>query len=275
MLSRSLLKRVAQAFGAVPPGVVYDAETLELVAELSVGGRGGDLVAGADGVWFATPGDRSLTHVGRDGQTLLHVELPARPKQLALDAGRPLVLCDDDHLLRIDPVSGRIADDLLAPPGTTAVAAEQGSVWVLLTDEGQADGWQLTLAQLHPVTFAVTQTVTLGRSRFFDRPRMYDGTVNVLHEATPGAMGYASFDAVSGAERPTPGELLRVRGIGERGGVRWVHDDGHLCRLDAVTGQELSSGRLGVPRAGSFLLAHGRVWALAWSPSTWNSSTEV
>ena len=274
MLSRSLFKRAARALGAVPRGIALDADTLELVAELDAGGRHGDIVADAHGVWVSTYEDRSLTHVGPSGETLLRVELSARPEELALDGGWPLVRCHNGHLLRVDPTSGRTVADVPAPAGTSAVAAGDGRVWALIADAADSGGWRLALAQLHPVTLGPVETIELGRSRFFGNLCLRDGTVNVLHETAAG-MEYATFDAATGARRPTPEDLMRPAGIGVHRGVRFVHADGHIRRLDAETGKELAEARLSVPRAARFVLAHGRLWAVAWRPSSGRDSSAL
>jgi hypothetical protein len=274
MLSRSFFKRAARVLGAVPDGIVLDAATLELVAELDVGGRHGDIVAGARGAWFSTYEKRSLTYVGPDGETLVHAELAARPEQVTLDGQWPLVRCANGHLLRVEPESGRVVADVPAPPETSAVAVGDGRVWVLIADEGDAHGWRLALAQLDRATLAVTSTIALGRSRFFGNLTVADGLVNVLYE-TPDGMAYATFDAATGAARPTPAALTRPVGIGVHDGVRFVHADGKIRRLDADTGEELAVDRLPVPRAGGFVLAHDRLWALAWPRASRHDSESV
>lgn len=274
MLSRTLFQRAAKVLGAVPRGIVLDADTLELVAEVDAGGRNGDVVASDRGAWFSTFEDRSLTHVSPDGETLLLAELPARPEQLALDGDWPLVRAHNGHVLRVDPTDGRVVADVPAPADTSAIAVGDERVWALIAGGGDSDGWQLTLVQLDRSTLTGTQAIELGRSRYFGNLCVHGGTVNVLREMS-GGMGYATFDAATGAPRPTPDALLRPTGIGERGGVRFLHDDGKIRRLDAVTGQELSVHKLPVPRAARFVLAHDRLWAVAWRPWTSRESSSL
>ena len=267
MLSRLLSSRAARSLGApCPRAIVLDAETLELVTELDAGGRHGDVVAGADGVWLSTPDDRSISHVAPDGTELLRVELPARPTRITLDGDRPVVLCEHDRIVRVEPLEGRIVDDVAGPAWSTGVVAGEGQVWVLTADGVGDAGMHLTLVQLDPVTLAPYPPIDLGTSLYFGDLRIHEGTVSVLHEESPRCMGYATFDVATGAPAPTPDELTRVRGIGERDGVRWITKDREVRRIDVATGREIGSHRLEAPRTGTTILAHGRVWAITYRP---------
>ena len=264
MLSRLFSRRTATALGiAVPKAVMLDAQTLELLAELPTGGNRGDVVAGADGVWFSSHEQRRLSHVSPDGEERLRVELPARPLAIALDGDHPVVLCQQDRLVRVDPVEGRILDDVAAPPFAGAIAAGAGQVW-LEANEMQRSGLQVRLVQLDPSTLAVARELDLGVSLYSGNLTISDGVVSILHEESPGSMGYASFDAVTAAPAPTPEHLLRPTGIAERDGMRWFTRDGAIKRVDLATGEELASERLPAPRIGRTIHAHDRIWAITY-----------
>jgi hypothetical protein len=265
MLSTLFKSRAVRSLGlAVPGSIVLDAETLEPVAELRAGGKRGDLVAAADGVWISTYEDRTITLIDPDGRERLQVELPDRPTAIALDGDRPLVLCRSGRLLRVDPLEGRIADDVRLPETVSSVAAGHGQVWAVAADADRS-GFHVRLLQLDPATLALAREIDLGCSTYFGNLCIGEGTVNLLHEESPRSMGYATFDVVTGAPAPTPHETTRGRGIGERDGLRWTRDGREIKQTEIASGREVGSRRVAAPRTGSCLLAHGRIWVATYS----------
>lgn len=242
---------------SVPRAIVLDAQTLDPVAELDVGGLRGDVVPSATGVWITTPTKKRLSHV--DAATIAvsgHIDLPATPVALALSDGVPLVLCRG-VLVRADPsapVTVPVADDV------SEIAANGDLVWVMRASDAGGARYEVRLARIDPLSLAALGEVNLGPSRFATGLRVADGVACVSMEMPDGTMGEAAVDALTGERRDATAAPRRRLGIGEEDGMRWIVDGRTVRRLDLTTGSELAAANIAAPDTAGGAVAHGRVW---------------
>lgn len=249
---------------SVPKAIVLDAQTLDPVAELDVGGLRGDIVPSATGVWITTPEKKRLSHV--DGATCAvagHIDLPATPIALALADGVPLALCTG-VLVRADPsapVSVQVADDVCE------IAADGDLAWVMRTSDAGGARYEVRLARIDARTLAPLGEVNLGPSHFATGLRVAGGLALVSMDMPDGTMGEVAVDAVSGERRDAAGAPRRRLGIGEADGMRWIVDGRTVRRLDLTTGSEPASANIAAPDTAGGAVAHGRVWLCTYKRS--------
>lgn len=242
---------------SVPRAIVLDAQTLEPVAELDVGGLRGDVAPSPTGVWITTPAKKRLSHV--DAGTCAvsgHIDLPATPGALALSDGVPLVLCRG-QLVRADPsapVTVPVADDV------SEIAADGDLVWVMRATDAGGARYEVRLARIDSRTLAPLGEVNLGPSHFAVGLRVAGGLALVSMEMPDGTMGEVAVDALTGDRREAAAAPRRRLGIGEADGMRWIVDGRTVRRLDLTTGSELASAKIPAPDTAGGAVAHDRVW---------------
>jgi hypothetical protein len=252
---RTALRLVGLA--SVPRGIVLDAQTLDPVAELDVGGLRGRVAPSATGVWITTPAKKRLSHVdAADCAVSGHIDLPKAPVALTVADGVPLVLCAG-VLVRADPsapASVPVAEDVCE------ISADGDLVWVMRTSHAGGARYEVRLARVDSQTLAPVQEVNLGPSRFATGLRLAGGLAVVSMEMPDGTMGEAAVDALTGERRDAASVPRRPLGIGEADGMRWIVDGRSVRRLDLATGGELASASIAAPDTAGAAVAHGRVW---------------
>jgi hypothetical protein len=254
----SLLGRLGLA--SVPDAVVLDAESLECVAELDVGGSRGDVAAAGDAVWFTTRKARSLSRIDPASRSeTRRLELPERPVAVAADRLGAVVLCEGDLVVRAGPDGSALDSRERLPEGVIDVVADGGAVWALrVTGDMPFD---VSLLSLDPISLLLRSEVPVCRSRLAAGLRAGDGVVCALVEDPPGSMRNAVLDIATGESLPEE-RAPSARGIAERDGMRWIQDgDRRFKRIDIASGRTLAEGEAPGPELGSVVLAHGCLWA--------------
>ena len=256
----SFLRRLGLA--PVPKAVVLDANSFEQLGELDVGGMHGAIAADDAAVWITTWDDRALSRIDPATRAeTLRVELPKKPRHLALGVTGPVVLCKDELVVRVDAATGTVAAQVELPEASDVVAAGS-AVWVV-RNAGDMP-FEISLLQLDPATLATLREVPVGRSNISGGLRTGDGVVALLVEDPPGSMSEVVLDLATG-ERLPGDRAPQTKGIGERDGLRWAREGDRGFRvIELASGRELARGQASVPNVGDSALAHGCVWACAY-----------
>jgi len=258
----------------VPKAVVLDEMSLEVVAELDVGGHGGDIAADSHSVWVTTHGDRVLSRIDPASRAeAARVELPRKPVSVTADGFGPVVLCEKRVIVRADPGGAALLAQNEVPEDVTDIVASSGSLWALRPVGGfPAD---VRLLQLDPSSLAVLRVIPVATSTYFGGLRAADGIVSVLVEDPPGSMRDAVFDVETG--EPLPDERrIQTRGIAERDGNRWVSDgDRGFKRVDMNGGGEWAVGKAPGPATGTTGLAQGNQWVINYRRPTRGNPDEL
>ena len=178
----SLLRKLGLA--SPPAGVVLDEISLEPLAELDVGGSGGDVAAGHNAVWFTTRDDRSLSRIDPAARVETeHLELPEEPRRVAVDARGPVVLCARDVVVRATPDGRAVSSQAELAEGVIDLVAEEGAIWVLRATGSMP--FDVSLLMLDGDSLAPGREVALGRSGIAGGLRTGDGVVCALVEDPP------------------------------------------------------------------------------------------
>ncbi len=245
----------------VPGVVVLDETTLERVADLSVGGWRSDVVASPDAVWVSSWKERLLTRVDpRSCRETARVQLTERPLQLVMDDHGLTALCERGRVARVSPALARTVTLGRLPLGTTELAAGNDRLWALRADGKTDAGYAISFIQLDPESLELRQEVPVGWAPAARELRIGGGAVGGLLEIADGTQREVVLDARSGEPLPAERAPVRVQGIAERDGVRWVREGLVVRREEASSGRVLGRGRIAGPQVGPALVAHGKVW---------------
>ena len=278
----------------VPPGpntaVAVDPMSLDVVHRVRVGDSPVAVAATAGGAWVLNGNDETLSLIdAARGEVVRTVAIPGAPSDVTVDRGALWLLTRRPDLVRIDPVSARVAERVplprprrLAPaeafpPGW--VAASDGEVWasdgvwIWRVEPGTPRAIERHAAPVRG-PLAIDRSVWIGSAVELDRRTMrVRRRVGLGDQAQDIANGHgAIWVADAGRRSVTRFDLnanrsTRVEAVGGVPSALAVDDravwvsvqSGHLARLDPRTGA--MTGRVdigGTPRG--VASGEGRVW---------------
>ena len=288
---------VSRGDDRVPPGpntaVAIDPASLEVTHRVRVGDSPTAVAVAAGGAWVLNGNDETLSLVDAErGEVVRTVAIPGAPSDITADRGVLWLVTRRPDLVRIDPVSARVAERVrLARPRGLApatafppgfVAAADGVVWAsdgawLWRVSGRAPRrierhaapvrgplaidtslWIGSLVELDRTTFRVRRRLGLG-----DRAQDVASGHGAIWIADATRRSVIRID-------PRTGRSTRVEAVGGvPSGIAvddravWVSvQSGLVVRLDPRTGA--TTGRVGVggtPRG--VASGEGRVWVVA------------
>ena len=288
---------VASRDDGVPPGpntaVAVDPLSLDVVRRVRIGDSPVGVAVVAGGAWVINGNDETLSLVdSARGEVVRTIAVPGTPSDIAVDRGTLWLVTRRPELVRIDPVSARVAERVpltrprgLAPaeafpPGW--VAAADGEVWA-------SDGawmWRVGSGRPRPIErhpapargpLAIGEALWVGSAVELDRRTMRVRRRLGLGSAPQDvATGHGAVWIADGARRsiihlePRTGRSTRVAGVGGvPSGVAvddravWVSvQSGHVTRLDPRTGAATGRAEVGgTPRG--VASGEGLVWVVA------------
>ena len=146
----------------VPPNsvAVIDVETNQVERFIEVGARPGPVADGAGFVWVGNLDDRTLSRIDPVTETSVTIRLEATPDAVTVGGGAVWVVNGRlGTLTRVDPQSQNLSEPIqLGERSIGGIRAgvdfHERSVWAAFGDT--------TLAQVHPVTFAVNAEPSAG-----------------------------------------------------------------------------------------------------------------
>ena len=114
-----------------------DPTTNEVAAPIRVGAGPFNLAVGADGVWVLNSNDGTVTRIDPKSGWVTGplMRVGGMPSDLAVDADT-LWITNGRRVLRLNPLTGEIRDELRVTGGPFAAAMGMNSVWVTGNLEG-------------------------------------------------------------------------------------------------------------------------------------------
>ncbi len=281
----------------VPPGpntaIAIDPESLEVTARVRVGDSPVAVVAAVGGAWVVNGNDETLTLIdAARGEVVRTIAIPGAPSDIAAAGGELWLLTRRPDLVRIDPVSARVAERVpLERPRRLAPARAFSRGWIAAFDREvwASDGvwlWRLEAGPprsierhaapaLGPLT--VGASVWIGSAVELDRrtmavrrriglgDRAQDITIGhgAVWIADPTRDSVIRLDPVTGrstAVEPVGG-VPSALAVDDR--AVWASvESGQVVRLDPATGAATGRAEVGGTPSG-VASAEGRVWVAA------------
>lgn len=272
---------------------VVDPASKELVGSVRVAAQPAAVAASGRDVWVTSFREGTVVRV--DGTTLRvrrRLRLSEPPGGIAAGPGA-LWVRTEDAVLRIDPISGRLAATIRAPRSTgLAVAAGGGAVWAVagtrlyridparnriaatidlaprrLLGVRFAEGavWvngpgRPTIVRVAPETHARRQYRVAGRVG------SWDAGFGSLWVGQPAQAAVARIDIATGREVASVPVGPDPRGIAAGADAVWVAADDGLWRIDPATDEPEYLDLHGAPAASlaAPFPAAGRIWVTVW-----------
>jgi virginiamycin B lyase len=207
--------------GGVGEGIAQLDRTGQQVQTWTVPGEScGAMDVGFGSVWSATCEAPGLARIDVESGTLTPIELggvmPDSESSVATGAGAVWVVIGDATrtLLRVDPDSNTVTDRYPIPPGSIAVRAGEGAVWI-------ADPPNDEVHRVDPATGEVVTTIEVGaRPQFLTvglgavwTMDQNDGTVSRIDPASNAVVATIRLgEVVRGGDIATGGGFLWLRG---------------------------------------------------------------
>jgi YVTN family beta-propeller protein len=219
-----------------------DADSNDLVADVSVGTTPTDVVVGESAVWVTNTADGTVDRIDPVTQTVRQtIRVGNGPFGIAFGDGSVWVTNGASATVsRIDPGSNEVVQTIPVGNGPAGIAVGRGAVWVVNRDSH-------TLSKIDPAAGRVARTFPVGIEPL-------DVAVGVEGVWVTSSDGRAiRVDPVSGSVVDTVGVGRRPMGIALGAGSVWVSNslDGTVSRIDpessAVTATiEIGQGPAGI-----------------------------
>ena len=227
-----------------------DAESNELVADISVGTTPTDVVAAEGAVWVTNTADDSVDRIDPATRTVRQtIPVENGPVGIAYGDGSVWVAnSGSGSVSRIDPDSNTVTDTIAVGNGPAGLAFGGGALWVANRDAH-------TVSEIDPAAGKVTRNVTVG----LEPLDVAVGPEGIWITSSEGRA--VRIDPAAGNVADTVGVGRRPAGIAVGSGSVWVANslDGTVSRIDPQTSAVSATIETGQGPAG-IAVGFGSVW---------------